>query len=85
VGADAGPRQHQAIGKSRVTATQCGYVNARTYCGNKRPEYGPVGDNLRATNKMANNTAEILKRSTLPAPAALIPQQTTPNEATTTI
>jgi len=38
-----------------------------------------------ATNKVANNTARILKRSTLPAPAALIPQQTTPKEAPATI
>jgi hypothetical protein len=33
-----------------------------------------IGDNLRATNKVANNTAKILKRSTLPA--GLDPQQT---------
>jgi hypothetical protein len=44
-----------------------------------------IGDNLGATKKVANNTAKILKRSTLPAPAALIPQQTTPKEATATI
>jgi len=44
-----------------------------------------IGDNLGATNKVANNIVKILKRSTLPAPAAPIPQQTTPNEATTTI
>jgi hypothetical protein len=31
-----------------------------------------IGDNLRATNKVANNTAKILKQSTLPAPAASI-------------
>jgi hypothetical protein len=34
-----------------------------------------IGDNLRATNKVANNTIKILKQSTLPAPAASIPQQ----------
>jgi hypothetical protein len=33
-----------------------------------------IGDNLRATNKVANNTATTLKRTTLPAPAAMIPQ-----------
>lgn len=30
-----------------------------------------IGDNLRATNKVANNTAKILKRSTLPAAVGL--------------
>ena len=44
-----------------------------------------IGDNLRATNKVATHTAKILKRTTLPAPAALIPQQTTPKEATATL
>ena len=44
-----------------------------------------IGDNLRATNKVANNTAKILKRSILPAPAAVLPQQTTSKEATATI
>lgn len=42
-----------------------------------------IGDNLRATNKMASNTVKILKRSTLPAPATLIPQQTASKKATT--
>lgn len=37
-----------------------------------------IGDNLRASDKVANNTARLLKRSTLPALATLIPQQTTP-------
>ena len=36
------------------------------------------GDNLGATNKVASNTAKSLKRSTLLAPAASIPQQATP-------
>lgn len=44
-----------------------------------------IGDNLGATNKVASNTAKILNRTILPAPAALIPQQTTPKEATATI
>ena len=44
-----------------------------------------IGDNLGATNKVANNTAKILKRSILPAPAAVLPQQTTSKEATATI
>jgi len=35
-----------------------------------------IGDNLKATNKVANNTAKLLKRS-LPQPATLIQQQTT--------
>jgi hypothetical protein len=39
-----------------------------------------IGDNVRATNKVANKTTKILKRSTLPRPAALIPQQTSPKE-----
>src|SRR5258708_5609406 len=43
-----------------------------------------IGDNLRATNKVANNTAKILKRSTLPAPAAPVPQQATGKESTST-
>jgi hypothetical protein len=43
-----------------------------------------IGDNLRATNKVANNTAKILKHSTLPAPAASIPQQATGKQSTST-
>lgn len=43
-----------------------------------------IGDNLRATDKVANNTAKILKQSTLPAPAASIPQQATVKESTST-
>jgi hypothetical protein len=43
-----------------------------------------IGDNLGATKKVANNTAKILKRSILPKPTALIPQQTTAKEATGT-
>ena len=43
-----------------------------------------IGDNLRATNKVANNTAKILKQSTLPAPAASIPEQATGKESTST-
>ena len=43
-----------------------------------------IGDNLRATNKVANNTAKILKHSTLPAPAVSIPQQATGKESTST-
>lgn len=35
-----------------------------------------IGDNLGATKKVANNTAKILKRITLPAAAALTSQQT---------
>ena len=56
-------------------------VLERTVKGNVRF----FGDNLGATNKVANNTAKILKRSILPAPAALAPQQTSPKEATATI
>ncbi len=44
-----------------------------------------IGENLAATNKVANNTAKILKRSILPAPAEVIPQQTTAKEAKATI
>lgn len=43
-----------------------------------------IGDNLGATNKVANNTAKILKQSTLPAPAASVPQQATGKESTST-
>jgi hypothetical protein len=41
-----------------------------------------IGDNLRVTNKVANHTAKILKRSTLPSAAGPDPQQTTTKEAT---
>ena len=42
-----------------------------------------MGENLGATNKLARNTAKILKRSKLPAPAMLIPAgHTPPMEAT---
>src|SRR5262249_32278822 len=41
-----------------------------------------IGDNLRATNKVAHNTAKILKQSTFPAPAA--PQEATGKESTST-
>jgi hypothetical protein len=44
-----------------------------------------IGDNLGATNKVANNTVKILKRTTLPAAGALTSQQTTSKEATATI
>ena len=44
-----------------------------------------IGDNLRATNKVANNTAKILKRSTLPAAGALVPEQATGKESTPTL
>jgi hypothetical protein len=43
-----------------------------------------IGDNLRATNKVANNTMKILKQSTLPAPAASIPQQASGKESLST-
>ena len=39
-----------------------------------------IGDNLKVTNKVASNTAKILKRSTLPATAALMPEETTANQ-----
>lgn len=44
-----------------------------------------IGDNLRATNKVANNTVKILRRSTLPAAVGLDPQQTAIKEAIGTI
>jgi hypothetical protein len=44
-----------------------------------------IGDNLRATSKVANNTAKILRRSTLPAAVGLDPQQTAIKEAIGTI
>ena len=37
-----------------------------------------MGDNLKAADKVANNTAKLLKRSTLPAPATLTAQRSTP-------
>lgn len=43
-----------------------------------------IGDNLGATHKVANNTAKILKQSTLPAPEASIPEQATGKELTST-
>ena len=43
-----------------------------------------IGDNLRATNKVAHNAAKILRGSTLPGPAAPLPQQTTGKESTST-
>lgn len=39
-----------------------------------------IGDNLRATNKVAHNAAKILKRSPLPQPATPIAQQSTGKE-----
>ncbi len=44
-----------------------------------------IGDNLKATNKVASKTAKILKRTTLPAAPALTSQQTTPRQATDAI
>jgi len=41
-----------------------------------------IGDNLRATNKVAHNTAKILKQSNLPAPTA--PEEATGKESTST-
>jgi len=41
-----------------------------------------IGENLKATNKLASNTAKILKRSSLPDPAVLVPGQTISKEAT---
>jgi hypothetical protein len=41
-----------------------------------------LGDNLRATNKVAHNAAKILKRSPLPQPATPIAQQSTGKEPT---
>jgi len=43
-----------------------------------------IGDNLRATNKVAHSAAKILKRSTLPGPATPNPQQETGRESTST-
>jgi hypothetical protein len=39
-----------------------------------------MGDNLNATNKVANRTAKLLKGSSLPPAAALTPQQATAKE-----
>lgn len=50
----------------------------------ERPVEGNVrflGDNLRATKKVASSTAKLLKRSGLPVTAALMPQEKTPKEA----
>lgn len=44
-----------------------------------------IGDNLRATNKVANNAVKILKRTTLPAAGVLPSQQTISKEAPATI
>jgi hypothetical protein len=41
-----------------------------------------IGDNLRATNKVAHSTAKFLKRSPLPQPATPIAQQSTAKEPT---
>jgi hypothetical protein len=43
-----------------------------------------MGDNLKAADEVANNTAKLLKRSTLPAPATLTAQRPTPTETTAT-
>jgi hypothetical protein len=43
-----------------------------------------MGDNLRAADKVANNTAKLLKRSTLPAPTTLTAQRPKPTETTAT-
>ena len=42
-----------------------------------------IGDNLRATNKVAHNAAKVLKHSTLPA--APVPPQATGKESTSTL
>jgi hypothetical protein len=44
-----------------------------------------IGDNLRATNTVANNAVKILKRSALPASAAPIPARATGKESTSTL
>ena len=44
-----------------------------------------IGDNLGATNTVANNAAKVLKRSILPAATELMPQQITPKEPTSPI
>jgi hypothetical protein len=43
-----------------------------------------IGDNLRATNKVAHNAAKLLKRSTLPGTSSADPQQATGKESTST-
>jgi hypothetical protein len=43
-----------------------------------------LGDNLKAADGVANNTAKLLQRSTLPVPAALTPERATPTETTAT-
>lgn len=53
----------------------------RTVDGNVRF----FGDNLGVTSKVANKATKTLKQSTLPAPAALLPQQTIPREAKSTL
>ena len=53
-------------------------VLERTVDGNVRF----MGDNLGATNKVANKAAKILNESPLPTPAELGPQPITPKEAT---
>jgi hypothetical protein len=42
-----------------------------------------IGDNLRATNKVAHNAAKIIKQSPLPQPATSIAQQSTGKEPIT--
>lgn len=44
-----------------------------------------VGDNMKATNKVANNTVKLVKRTTLPAAGVLPSQQTTSKEAAATV
>ena len=43
-----------------------------------------IGDNLRATNKVAHNTAKTLKQSTLPGTDSVNPQQSSGKESTST-
>jgi hypothetical protein len=43
-----------------------------------------MGDNLKAADKVANNTAKLLKRSTLPTPATLTAERPTPTETIAT-
>lgn len=40
-----------------------------------------LGDNLRATSKLAKNAAKVLNRSTLPTPSSLKAQQAAVNAA----
>jgi hypothetical protein len=44
-----------------------------------------IGDNLRATNKVANTTAKLLKRSTLPAAAGPVSQRATGKESASSL